>query len=369
MTDPADARPTPLLDLHRAGGGMLVPFSGWLLPLHYGSQVEEHHVVRRAAGMFDVSHMARVEVSGAGAAAWLRGLLALDVARLEPGRGAYGCLLDASAGILDDLIAYRTGPAEYLLVVNAGPAARTLAWLHQHAAGADVALREGAPAMIAVQGPQARAAVHAVLPGLADDLPRLGCAATDGVFAARSGYTGEDGYELAGEGARIGALWQALVRAGVQPAGLGARDTLRLEAGLNLYGQDMDSSVLPDECGLAWTVHLDDPARDFIGRAALLERRAQGLVRRRVGVVLTTRGVIRTGAAVAQDGRPVGVLTSGGFGPTAGRGIGIARVEGAQPGACTIEVRGRPLPGAVVNLPFVRGGEPVPGLPPLDAPA
>lgn len=367
--EPAPPRPTPLDAQHRAAGGVLVPFSGWALPLHYGSQLDEHHATRRAAGLFDVSHMLRVEVRGPDATAFLRALLAFDVARLAPGRGAYGCMLNDHGGILDDLIAYCTGPEVYLLVLNAGPAARSLSWLRTQVGRFELVLTPtSSDAMLAVQGPQARAAVHAVLGEPPDDLPRLGCAMLGEVFLARSGYTGEDGYELIAPAVSGVALWRALVDQGVRPAGLGARDTLRLEAGLNLYGQDMDDGVLPDECGLAWTVHTDDGARDFVGRDALLARRAAGVSRRRTGLVLAARGVARAGLALHQDGRRIGVLTSGGFGPTLGRGIGLARLAGPAEGACIMALRGRELPARLIRPPFVRGGVPAFELPALEDP-
>ncbi|MDD3651112.1 glycine cleavage system aminomethyltransferase GcvT [Immundisolibacter sp.] len=360
---------TPLHALHLAAGARMAPFAGYDMPLHYGSQLDEHHAVRAAAGVFDVSHMAQADVTGPQAQAYLRHVLAGDVARLADGQALYACLLNERGGIIDDLLAYRLAADRYRLVLNAARRQADLDWLRAQLAGFEVALRPREDlAMLAVQGPKARALADACLPpalrGAAAGLERFTAAGDGDWLVARTGYTGEDGYEIMLPAAKAVALWQALLRAGVRPAGLGARDTLRLEAGLSLYGHEMDETVTPLECGLAWTVHFD-PARPFIGRAALEAQRAAGVRRQRVGVVLACRGVLRDGAPVLQHGREVGVLTSGGFGPTVGRGIGLARVEVGVQGACTIRIRDRELPACVVNPPFVREGVLRVELPPL----
>ena len=354
------ATPTPLLDHHRAAGARLVEFAGWEMPLHYGSQLEEHHAVRRAAGMFDVSHMTQLDIGGADATAFLRRVLANDVARVDAGRALYGCLLNERGGVVDDGLAYRFGEGAYRLVTNAATRTRVLEWLHGHAADFAVALRSPeAPAMIAVQGPEAREHVHAVLPpGLADAaraLRRFQHVADGRTVVARTGYTGEDGYEIMLPGSEAGALWDALHARGVAPAGLGARDTLRLEAGLALYGHEMDEETTPLEAGLGWTVAWQPESRRFVGRDALQREYAEGPVRELVGIGLSGRGVARAGQTVHTD-RGAGVLTSGGFAPTLERSIGLARVPaGLEPGAAVeVEIRGRRVTAAIERYPFIR---------------
>ncbi|WP_448509269.1 glycine cleavage system aminomethyltransferase GcvT [Immundisolibacter sp.] len=368
---PADLlQKTPLHALHLAVGARMAPFAGWDMPLHYGSQLDEHHAVRAAAGVFDVSHMAQADVSGPQADHYLRRVLCGDVARIASGKALYTCLLNEQAGIIDDLLVYRRGAERFRLVLNAARRDADLAWLRAQLAGFDTVLTPRDDlAMLAVQGPQARTAADALLPaalraGVAD-IARFAAAEAGDWLVGRTGYTGEDGYEVMLPAADAAALWQALIGAGVRPAGLGARDTLRLEAGLSLYGHDMDDTITPLECGLGWTVHWEPAQRDFIGRAALAAQRAAGPGRQRAGVVLACRGVLRDGAPVLQDGRPIGHLTSGGFGPTIGRGIGLARVQAGASGACTIRIRDRELPARFVNPPFVREGAPRVDLPPL----
>ena len=364
---------TPLHALHLAAGARMAPFAGYDMPLHYGSQLDEHHAVRAAAGVFDVSHMAQADVTGQQAEAYLRHVLAGDVARLVDGQALYTCLLNEAGGIIDDLLVYRLAVGRYRLVLNAARRQADLAWLRTQLAGVDAVLTPRDDlAMLAVQGPQARALADGCLPqalrAALAGLKRFSAAGHAGWLVARTGYTGEDGYEVMLPAVDAPALWQALLAAGVRPAGLGARDTLRLEAGLSLYGHEMDEAVSPLECGLAWTVHFDaglDPGRDFIGRAVLDAQRAAGVARVRAGVVLACRGVLRDGAPVLQNGREIGLLTSGGFGPSVGRGIGLARVEAGVEGACTIRIRDRELPARIVNPPFVRDGALRVELPPL----
>ena len=268
---------TPLYAVHVEMGARMVDFAGWEMPLHYGSQLEEHHRVRRDAGMFDVSHMLAIDVNGAGARDFLRRVLANDVARLtRPGKALYSCMLADDGGVLDDLIVYATPADAFRLVVNAGTAEKDLQWLETQRSGAAVELEPRRDlAIIAVQGPSAREKLWRAWPAARAATERLAAfqaAAVDASFIARTGYTGEDGFEVMVPSENAEALWRALAQAGVAPAGLAARDTLRLEAGMNLYGQDMDERVTPLECGLAWTVDLKTE-RDFIGRRAL-ERRA-----------------------------------------------------------------------------------------------
>ena len=342
----------------------MTDFAGWEMPLHYGSQIEEHHGVRRAAGMFDVSHMLAVDVLGPGARDFLRRLLANDVARLEaPGKALYSCMLNEAGGILDDLIAYFMAEDCYRLVVNAGTADGDLAWIElRHAESAlqlEVRARRDL-AMIAVQGPQAREKFWSAMPQAREATERLShfqAVMVGDMMVARTGYTGEDGFEIMLPAAGAVNLWQTLKSRGVAAAGLGARDTLRLEAGMNLYGSDMDESVSPFESGLAWTVDLRTQ-RDFIGRSALLARPA---TYRLIGLVLLDKGIMRGHhrlRSAAGEGELTGELTSGGFSPTLNRSIGLARVsrEVAAGDTIEVEVRGKWLRAKAVRPPFVRNG-------------
>ena len=340
----------------------MVDFAGWDMPIHYGSQIEEHHAVRRHAGVFDVSHMAPVEFRGPDAEAFLRRVLANDVARIRRDGGAlYTCMLDESGGVLDDLIVCRLDPERFLAVVNAATAARDLDWLRRQAGGfrAEVAAREDV-ALLAVQGPEAREIAARVLPGEAAEAARslrpFAGAEAAGMFVSRTGYTGEDGVEVLCPASRAGELWDALLAAGAAPCGLGARDTLRLEAGLNLYGQDMDRDTTPLECGLGWTVAWEPAERDFIGRGALQAQREAGPPRRQVGLVLEGRGVMRHGQSVLSEAGDAGVVTSGSFAPTVGRSVALARVAADCREPLVVDIRGRREPVRVAGPPFVRQG-------------
>jgi aminomethyltransferase len=355
-------RRTPLYDLHVGLDARMVDFGGWDMPVAYGSQIEEHHAVRRAAGVFDASHMCVVDLAGEGARALLRSLLANDVARLTtPGRALYSCMLRADGGILDDLIAYYFATGEYRLVVNAGTRDKDLAWIRPQAAAAGVQLTERTDlALLAVQGPEARAHVAALLPP-ATATAALALAPFHALRAgdwcvARTGYTGEDGFELMLPAGEAVAFWRALNARGVRSCGLGARDTLRLEAGMNLYGNDMDESTHPLESGLAWTVAFEPADRDFTGRAALEAARARGALRRFVGLVLDDRAVMRSHQRVRVAGGAEGMITSGTFSPTLQRSIAFARLPPGTEQQVEVEVRGRWLPARVVKFPFVRHG-------------
>ncbi|EGV32597.1 Aminomethyltransferase [Thiorhodococcus drewsii AZ1] len=356
-------RHTPLYSQHARLGARIVPFGGWDMPLHYGSQIEEHHAVRRAAGMFDVSHMRPVDIEGEDAQSFLRRLLANDVAKLQsPGKALYSCMLNPAGGVVDDLIVYARGPNRYRLVVNAGTADKDIAWMREHAQGAALDIRPRDDlAMIAVQGPEARARTEPLLP---EDLraaamqlqPFFGAEGAHW-FVGRTGYTGEDGFEIMLPAEQAPELWQALIDAGVQPCGLGARDTLRLEAGMNLYGQDMDDEIGPLESGLAWTLAWEPADRDFIGREALTKLRQDPERRVFVGLLLTGRGVIRNHQKVLVEGREVGEITSGGFSPTLERSIALARVAPGIGDTCEVEIRGKPVAARLVKPPFVRNGK------------
>ncbi len=355
-------RHTCLYDLHLALGARMVDFNGWDMPVAYGSQIDEHHAVRRAAGVFDISHMCVVDLSGARTRELLAGLLANDVGRLSiAGRALYSCMLNDHAGVIDDLIAYYLAEDYFRLVVNAGTRDKDMAWIGAHAERLDVKLLERRDlAMLAVQGPQARERCATLLNseaacGAMALKPFFGAQLGEW-FIARTGYTGEDGFEIMLPAGEAGSVWQRLNAAGVRSCGLGARDTLRLEAGLNLYGNDMDEQTQPFESGLGWTVAFEPPGRDFIGRAALEQIRAHGSERKQVGLVLDERAVLRSHQRVLVEGGGEGEVTSGTFSPMLGRSIGLARVPAATADAVQVEVRGRLLPARVVQPPFVRHG-------------
>ena len=352
---------TPLNAVHRALGAKMVDFAGWEMPLHYGSQLEEHHCVRRAAGMFDVSHMLALDIRGAGARDFLRLLLANDVAKLrQPGKALYSCMLNESGGVLDDLIVYFMAEDWFRLVVNAGTADKDMAWMDAQrtrlAPPLELKPRRDL-AIIAVQGPQAREKTWRALPGISNasrPLVYFQAALVGDMMVARTGYTGEDGFEIMLPAQRAESLWRALNEQGVAPAGLGARDTLRLEAGLNLYGQDMDENVSPLESGLAWTVDLKTP-RDFIGKTVLL---AKPVTRQLTGLVLLDKGIMR-GRQKVRCASGGGNITSGGFAPTLNQSIALARVpQGVAAGETVeVEVRDKWLRAKMVKPPFVRNGK------------
>jgi aminomethyltransferase len=354
---------TPLYDVHVAAGARMVDFGGWDMPVNYGSQIEEHHVVRRDAGMFDVSHMCVVDLRGQRVRDYLRRLLANDVARLvEPGKALYSCMLREHGGVIDDLIVYYLNDQWYRMVVNAGTRDKDLDWLRAHAGAFDVSVEPRFDlSMIAVQGPNAREKASRVLdPALASRALELGNffgIAADHWFVARTGYTGEDGWEIMLPATEATGLWARLRDAGVAQCGLGARDTLRLEAGMNLYGSDMDESTSPLESGLGWTIAWDPQDREFIGRGALAAQKASGVARKLVGLVLTDRGVLRSHQKVIVPAIGEGEVTSGTFSPTLERSIGLARVPSQTGNRCEVEIRGQLLNATVVRPPFVRHGK------------
>jgi len=354
-------RKTPLYEAHVAAGARMVDFAGWEMPINYGSQINEHNQVRSDAGMFDVSHMTVVDVQGEQARPFLSRLLANDVARLQaPGRALYSCMLDESGGVLDDLIVYLMDEQWFRLVVNAATRDKGLAWLERQGAGFSVAVTEHHElAIIAVQGPQAREKVHALVPGevgqALGELKPFTLQVHGDLCIAFTGYTGESGYEIMLPGGQAEAFWNRLLQEGVKPCGLGARDTLRLEAGMNLYGQDMDDDVTPLVSGLAWTVAMKDD-RDFIGRAALEKQKLEGVPQKLVGLVLEDRGILRPGQAVLTSAGE-GVTTSGGFSPTLQKAIAFARVPAKAEGTCEVEIRGKFLKTRIVSPPFVRNGK------------
>ncbi|TDR46680.1 aminomethyltransferase [Tahibacter aquaticus] len=357
---------TVLNATHRALGAKMVDFGGWDMPISYGSQIEEHHAVRRDAGMFDVSHMTVVDLRGARVRDFLRRLVANSVDKLKvSGKALYTCMLNEQGGVIDDLIVYFQSEDYFRIVVNAATRDKDLAWIQAQAKHFDVSVSERPElAMIAVQGPHARAKVHGLLTAetaaKAVKLGKFVACAGDGLFIARTGYTGEDGYEIIVPQEQAVDLWNRLHAAGVVPAGLGARDTLRLEAGMNLYGQDMDETVSPYEAALAWTVALDE-GRDFIGRGVLEQQKAAGSPRVMVGLVLDDKGVLRHGQRVTTANGD-GEILSGTFSPTLGKAIAFARIPAGEPGQVQVDIRGKLLPVRVVKFPFVRDGKPCDGV-------
>jgi len=356
-------RRTPLFDLHQKLGARMVDFGGWDMPLQYGSQIAEHHAVRRGAGVFDVSHMCVVDLKGARVRTFLQTLLANDVGKLKtPGKALYGCMLNETGGVIDDLIVYFLTDSWFRAVVNAGTRDKDLEWIRRHAAQLGIEVIERTDlSMLAVQGPEARAKAASLLSpsGSTSALalePFFG-REIDGWFVARTGYTGEDGFEMMLPATEVERVWRALNSAGVTSCGLGARDTLRLEAGMNLYGSDMDESTHPFESALGWTVTLDPPGRAFIGREALEAIRARGPQRKLVGLLLTDRGVLRAHQRVLVSDAGSGEITSGTFSPTLEHSIALARVPVAAGASVQVDIRGKLHDASVVRPPFVRHGK------------
>jgi aminomethyltransferase len=351
---------TPLNAKHHEAHAKLVDFSGWEMPIHYGSQLEEHHQVRRDAGMFDVSHMLPVDIKGAGVREFLRKLIANNIDKLQTtGRALYTCMLHEGGGVVDDLIVYFMSESWFRLVVNAGCADKDLAWMEEQreklAPKLGITPRRDL-AMIAIQGPKAASKLWDAMPGtrdLAEAMRPFHAVVVGEMFVARTGYTGEDGFEVMLPNKAAPFFWQALLEAGVKPCGLGARDTLRLEAGMNLYGQDMDEGVTPFDSGLAWTVDMSGE-RDFIGKEALLRLPRS---RQMVGLKLLDRGVLRAHQSVF-TAQGEGEITSGSFAPTLNGSIALARVPmGVEVGdTVEVDIRGKQVKALVVKYPFVRNG-------------
>lgn len=357
------ANRTPLYDAHLSAGAKMVDFHGWDMPLNYGSQIEEHHAVRGDCGMFDVSHMTVVDVAGPQATEYLRYLLANDVAKLSiPGKAQYSSMLNAQGGVIDDLIVYFFSSSDYRLVVNSATRDRDMHWLNEVASQFNVTVTERPElAMIALQGPQAEAQLAGVLgaqnfSALAGMKPFMSAQVGE-LFIATTGYTGERGYEIIVPANAVVGLWQQLLAVGVAPCGLGARDTLRLEAGMNLYGQDMDESISPLQANMGWSVAFEPADRDFIGRKALEAQQASGHSVL-VGLVMESKGVLRHGQRVLVNGGE-GVITSGTFSPTLGFSIAMARVPAGSDTHAEVEIRGKMVKVSVVKPSFVRNGKSV----------
>ena len=373
----ANAEPlqrTPLFEAARDAGGRMVPFAGWEMAVQYGGLLQEHQAVRQRCGLFDISHMGVLRLRGDNAKDALQALVPTDLFRIGPGEACYTVLLNAEGGVRDDLIVYDRGPSELLLVINAACAAADTAWLRSQLepAGIEIHDHKGDGVLLALQGPEAQARLEALVGESLEGLPRFGhrelvlrqgagAAAAAPLFAARTGYTGEDGFELLLSRQAGLALWQQLLVAGVEPCGLGARDSLRLEAAMHLYGQDMDTTTTPLEASLGWLVHLEMP-KSFVGREALEQQTAAGVQRRLVGLQLQGRAIPRHGypvlaAGAAPGSEPVGTVTSGGWSPCLEAGIALALVpaELARLGtSLAVEIRGRAEPATVVKRPFYR---------------
>lgn len=355
------AKRTALYDAHVELGAKVVDFYGWDMPLHYGSQIEEHHVVRQSAGLFDVSHMTIVDVTGADAKSYLRYVLANDVAKItEAGKAIYTAMLNTEGGIIDDLIVYYFSDQSYRLIVNSSTRDKDLAWLEKQAAHYDVQVTERTEfGILALQGPQAAEVIKSVVTAPEHEeilamKPFLGVQYGD-YFVATTGYTGEAGYEIIVLEEKVNELWNALLAAGAKPCGLGARDTLRLEAGLNLYGQDMTEEVSPLSSNMAWSVAFEPQDRDFIGRQALEAEKAAGPLKL-IGLVMTEKGVLRAGTKVTVEGGE-GVVTSGTFSPTLGVSIALARVPQPVGDTAEVEMRKKSVTVKVTKPGFVRNGK------------
>jgi aminomethyltransferase len=366
MTESDGAIPTPLLERHVALGARIVDFAGWRMPVQYAGIIEEHRAVRSAAGLFDLSHMGEMIIEGPGAAAALASAIVSDSSRLAVGRAQYSMICAADGGILDDLIVYRVADDRFMVVANASNARTVSDALAERLEGSKAVLddRSLATGLCAIQGPRS---VDILSPLASLDLGSLRYyGASEGTVAgldavvARTGYTGEDGFEVFVDVARVGELWDALLEAGrphgMAPVGLGARDTLRLEAGMPLYGNELDAATNPFEAGLERVVHLEREG-NFVGRTALERVAAEGPARRLVGLVLRGRGIARHGYPVFAGERRTGTVTSGTMSPTLGLAIAMAYVApgDAEPGTMlAVEIRGGQVPAEVVPLPFYR---------------
>ena len=354
---------TALHAKHLEAGAKMVDFFGWDMPINYGSQIEEHHAVRQDAGMFDVSHMTIVDVQGTQAKAYLQYLLANDVAKLkEKGKALYSGMLNEQGGVVDDLIVYHFDETNYRLVVNSATREKDMDWLNAKAQGFDVTITERPEfAMIAVQGPNAKEKAATLFSdaqkeAVANMKPFFGVQAED-LFIATTGYTGEAGYEIMVPTAQAPDFWQGLLDAGVKPCGLGARDTLRLEAGMNLYGQDMDETVSPLAANMGWTIAWEPAERNFVGRSALEAQREAG-TEKLVGLVMTQKGVLRHGQKIKTENGE-GIITSGTFSPTLGHAIALARVPSDVGETVDVEMRKKWVTVNVVKPSFVRNGKSV----------
>jgi aminomethyltransferase len=353
---------TPFYECHLEAEAKIVDFAGWDMPLHYGSQIQEHHQVRQDAGVFDVSHMTIIDLHGAAVADYLRFIMANNIDRLVPGKALYTCMLNEQGGVIDDLIVYKMTDDFYRLVVNSGTREKDLAWLNKQAQQFELTMTERDDyAMLAIQGPHIREKIPALFSS-ADAETILNLKAFHAVelshyFVARTGYTGEDGFEVILPATEAVVFWKKLLALEIKPCGLGARDTLRLEAGLNLYGADMDETTTPLESNLAWTVAFEPKSRQFIGRLALEKQLLNGVKQQLVGLVLDGQGVLRNHQKVIVESLGEGEITSGSFSPTLGKGIALARLPAQVGQHCFVDMRGKHVPAQVIKPPFVRQGK------------
>lgn len=354
---------TPFYTSHLDSNAKIVDFGGWALPVNYGSQIKEHEIIRTAAGMFDVSHMVISDIHGVDAKAFLRYLLSNDVEKLEKfgmGKALYSGLLNQEAGVIDDLIVYLM-PFGYRVITNAATEAKDLNWIKQVAANFKVEIFSRRDlAMLAVQGPESIAKVASAHPHMADKLLTLKpfmSVEENGYFYARTGYTGENGLEIMLPKEEANAFWTMMLDHGVAPCGLGARDTLRLEAGMNLYGHEMDETITPLSCNMDWVVDLSDESRDFIGKRAYQLLRLSPDNQKQFGIILLGKGVLREGQKLYANGEEFGITTSGTFSPSLKISIGIARVNPEFSGDLTVDIRGKLEAIKIVSLPFVRNGK------------
>ncbi|HLW61291.1 MAG TPA: glycine cleavage system aminomethyltransferase GcvT [bacterium] len=352
---------TPLYATHVAAGARLVPFGGWEMPVQYTGIIEEHQAVRTRAGLFDVSHMGEVDLVGAGALPLVQQLVTNDVQRLATGQALYTPMCTPDAGIIDDLLVYRLRDDHLMLVVNAANTAEDLAWIRDHTVGeVRITDRTAEIALLALQGPRAQEILQRLTPVPLAPIPYYAFrdhveVAGRPALVSRTGYTGEDGFEVYTEAHHAVAVWEAILEAGARPAGLGARDTLRLESGYLLHGNDMDKTTTPLECGLGWTVKL--AKGEFIGAPALRRQKSEGVTRKLVGFALAERTIARHGFPLRQDGTAIGRVTSGSFGPTVGRSIGLGFVPPAfgEPGQhLLVDIRSRGVGATVTKLPFYK---------------
>ena len=350
---------TPLYNQHLKLVAKMSLFANYYLPISYTSQIDEHNSVRKDAGMFDVSHMTIIDIIGAGTRNFLRYLMANDVAKLNKNQALYSCMLNYDGGVIDDLIIYKLAKDNYRIVSNATTKEKDIAWLYKKSKLFDVLVTVNYDlAIIALQGPKAIDKLIKVIKDAQplSALPPFNAHSIGKLFIAKTGYTGEDGVEIMLPKKEAIIIWQELLKIGVKPCGLGARDTLRLEAGMCLYGNEMDDKISPLETGLSFSVDLSDKKRDFIGREKLLKLKKTGIKNTSVGVILKEKGIIRAGSKIKTN-KGIGIISSGVFSPTLKKSIALARVPVASSNNCSVKVRNKWLKAVIVDQRFVSKGK------------